>query len=262
MENKIFIKKETMKGIADAIRAKDGTTEEIAVTDMAERIGAISGIDYLDYCDRFAIWSLNLFGTPIVELTLPRATNLNGAFRVDVIASDTEGRTNITVEELIIHCPNIITNMGASFGQNNYYADYVLKKIVLDFETKAQNWSYAFQNARALKYIEGTPINLSFINGDTRTISMFERCDSLKEVRFQGILSYALNLGDSKDLSKASILNLSSCLSADVSEKALTLNKEAVDKAFETSSGAADGSTSTEWAELIATKPNWTISLA
>jgi hypothetical protein len=34
----------------------------------------------------------------------------------------------------------------------------------------------------------------------------------------------------------------------------------AVNKAFETSEGANDGKTSTEWETLIGTKTNWTIA--
>ena len=46
------------------------------------------------------------------------------------------------------------------------------------------------------------------------------------------------------------------------SGKTITFSKTAVNKAFETSAGANDGSTSAEWLALVGTKPNWTISLA
>lgn len=261
MENKIFIKKETMKGIADAIRAKDGTTEEIAVMDMAERIEAIGGINYLEYCTSFSLWSLNIFEKSKVELTLPRTTRLDAAFYVDKNDSDTEGRTNTTVEELIVHSPNIMTDMSTAFGQNNYYADKKLKKIVMDFETEAWLWSYCFNNLQALTHIEGIPINLSPIAGDGYTTSMFDACRELVEVRFKGTMSYSMKIKYSTKLSKDSILSLMACLSDEAIGKTVTFSQTAVNTAFETSSGAADGSTSTEWAELIATKPNWTVSL-
>ena len=260
--SKVFIEESTLDDIANAIQKQEGSEAKIPTAEMAARILALGGgVNYLDYCERFGIWSLNLFGAPIVELTLPKATSLNAAFRVDKNASDTEGRTNITVEELIVHCPNTIVNMGTVFGQNNYYADKTIKRIVLDFETAANNWSYAFQNDRALEYIEGTPINLSFLNGDSRTISMFEQCYALKEVRFQGILSYSLSLQYSAKLTKASILSLMTCLSDEATGKAVTFSQTAVDTAFETSEGAADGSTSAEWLALVEAHSNWTISL-
>lgn len=62
--------------------------------------------------------------------------------------------------------------------------------------------------------------------------------------------------------SKASILSIFDCLADDVSDKAMLLSLDAVNTAFETSEGAADGSTSAEWTALVESKPNWTISLA
>ncbi len=50
-------------------------------------------------------------------------------------------------------------------------------------------------------------------------------------------------------------------LSDTATGQTLTLSIIDVDDAFATSSGAADGSTSTEFAALVATKPNWTIIL-
>ena len=41
----------------------------------------------------------------------------------------------------------------------------------------------------------------------------------------------------------------------------VTFSQTAVNKAFETNEGANDGSTSTAWRELIATRPNWTFAL-
>ena len=43
---------------------------------------------------------------------------------------------------------------------------------------------------------------------------------------------------------------------------AATLNGGKVDRAFETSPGAADGRASVEWANLIAAKPEWTFTLS
>lgn len=63
-------------------------------------------------------------------------------------------------------------------------------------------------------------------------------------------------------LSKISIENIINALSSTTSKLTVTLSKTAVDKAFETSEGTNDGSTSQEWSELEATKTNWTISLA
>lgn len=62
-------------------------------------------------------------------------------------------------------------------------------------------------------------------------------------------------------LSKPSITSIINCLSTTTSGLTVTLSKTAVNNAFETSEGVADGSTSQEWLNLVATKTNWTISL-
>lgn len=67
---------------------------------------------------------------------------------------------------------------------------------------------------------------------------------------------------DSKILNKKSIKSFVSALSPDTTGKTLTLHKNAIDAAFETSDGANDGADSEEWANLIATKSNWTITLS
>jgi hypothetical protein len=69
------------------------------------------------------------------------------------------------------------------------------------------------------------------------------------------------NVQWSNNLSHDSIVSIINALSTTTSGLTVTLSKTAVNKAFETSDGANDGSTSTEWTTLIATKSNWTISL-
>ena len=264
MENKIFIKKETMKGIADAIRAKDGTIEEIAVTNMADRIGAIEtgSVNYLDYCQNAQFASLNLFGSKKVEIYLPNGNSLNNMFTPSYKTwAEYEAAANKTVEELIIHCPNKIAGIQRIFQMHTAMTDYKLKKITFDVDfSEATNLNYAFKGLRALEVIDGTPIYLGAVTSDLA--AFWISGENLREIRFAGKLAKNLSFGDyPKKLSKDSIQNIMSCLSDDVTGKSLTIPVAAVNTAFETSSGAADGSTSTEWAELIATKPNWTISL-
>lgn len=257
-----LIKKANLTDIGDAIRSKEGSTELIPPLEMPARIEAISGgVNYLEECVRFRIWSLNVFGTPKVELMLKKAVRLDDAFSVDVSATDTEGRTNTTVEELVIHCPNTITVMSYAFGQNNFCVDKTLKRITLDFQNKATTWSGAFNNLMALEVIDGVAINLSYMTGDANAGSMFWRCAALREARFSGLLAVSVNMRHSVDLSKDSIISLMVCRSPEASGKTLTFNKEAVDKAFETSPGTADGSTSAEWLSLVEAHSNWTIAL-
>ena len=96
----------------------------------------------------------------------------------------------------------------------------------------------------------------------------FVRCYKLKNLVIEGKIktitpdwaSY-FNLHDSTLLSKNSIISVINALSEESSGLTAKFSLNAVSTAFETSAGAADGSTSQEWLALVATKPNWTISL-
>lgn len=62
-------------------------------------------------------------------------------------------------------------------------------------------------------------------------------------------------------LDKASTTSVINALSITATGQKLTLNLAGVNKAFETASGKADGSTSTEFAALVGKRTNWTIAL-
>ena len=85
----------------------------------------------------------------------------------------------------------------------------------------------------------------------------------LKHCIFDGVLAFSgLDLKDSKLLDKESITSLINILSTTTSGLSVTLSLTAVNKAFETSEGANNGSTSTEWQTLENSKQNWTINLS
>lgn len=90
--------------------------------------------------------------------------------------------------------------------------------------------------------------------------TMFQNATSLQNVVCEGVIAKSIDFG-SCPLTKASITSAFNAFSATIMNQAATFKKDAVNVAFETSEGAADGSTSAEWLNLIATKPNWTISL-
>lgn len=83
--------------------------------------------------------------------------------------------------------------------------------------------------------------------------NMFSGCTSLEVLPVTGILTAGgLNLSDSTKLNKTSIASIVNALSGTTSDLIITLSKTAVETAF----------TDAEWSALIATKNNWTISLA
>ena len=89
----------------------------------------------------------------------------------------------------------------------------------------------------------------------------FGDCTALVNITFEGDIGNNIDFKQSPLLSKASIGSIVSALYAEATGKALTLSETAVNNAFETEEGLADGSTSAEWTELVGTKPNWTITL-
>ena len=91
----------------------------------------------------------------------------------------------------------------------------------------------------------------------------FSSCPALKNLTLGNkITKSGFSVSSCTKLSKKSIENIINALSEETSGLTVTLSKTAVNKAFETSEGANDGSTSEEWSALEATKTNWTISLA
>lgn len=122
--------------------------------------------------------------------------------------------------------------------------------------TYSYNTFYNFRAETIEKLI--LPKQTSIINGNE-----FQWCSALKNIEVEGILDCYTNnmyLGSSP-LSKNSIISFITALSTSASGKSITFKTDAVKSAFETSTGLKDGDTSQEWLDLIATKPNWTISL-
>ena len=118
-----------------------------------------------------------------------------------------------------------------------------------------------FSNAYGNNLYQMT-IEKIIVNENTVYTSWFSNNTALKSVRFEGTIANTLSLSLCIRLDKASIINVMEHLSTTTSGLSVSLPKTAVDREFETSAGAADGSTSAEWQALIATRSNWTITLS
>lgn len=100
-------------------------------------------------------------------------------------------------------------------------------------------------------------------DGSQTGSNVFNNMTNLQNIVIEGKIGLnIIDLSASTLLSKASITSFVNALLESASGKSITFSLTAVNNAFETSTGAADGSTSEEWGTLIATKSNWTISLA
>ena len=89
----------------------------------------------------------------------------------------------------------------------------------------------------------------------------FYQCTALENIVVEGELAYfRTDFSQSTKLSKASIISIIEALSKSVSgDYTLTLSLTAVDEAFR--DGKDEGSWSTEWNNLTASKENWTFNL-
>lgn len=91
----------------------------------------------------------------------------------------------------------------------------------------------------------------------------FTNCYALENLIIEGVIgNNGFNVQWSTKLSHDSIVSIINALSTTTTNRlTVTLSKTAVAKAFETSEGANDGTTSEEWLNLSATKSKWIISL-
>lgn len=176
-------------------------------------------------------------------------------------------------------------------GSNTFSVNHILKKVeaqYFDFSQKPRGnsntsgWYYTFISCLALEEIEDIGLGaqkgyygtfsgcqklhtIAKIGFDENTImdaETFGYCRELQNLTIEGVIGQnGFDVKWSKKLSKASIISIMTHLSDTASGKSITISKTAVNNGFETSAGAADGSTSEEWVTLITAKSNWTINL-
>ena len=89
----------------------------------------------------------------------------------------------------------------------------------------------------------------------------FLGCWELKHIIFKSTIAVnGLDFSNCYSLDKESINSVMTQLSDTTAGLTVTFTRSSVNKAYETSPGAKDGSTSAEWLALVDTKPNWTIA--
>lgn len=88
----------------------------------------------------------------------------------------------------------------------------------------------------------------------------FRRNDALANILIEGVIAANIDFSYSP-LTAASITSVITHLSDTATGKTASFALNAVNAAFESIEGATDGAESQEWLDLVATKPNWTISL-
>ena len=172
------------------------------------------------------------------ELRVEKAVPLYMAFR---------DAKNLKTLKIVAN--NIVGDEKCEFG---YFAMSCRDLETIDFtqyNARPSSLDYAFFNDTKLKNILGV-----FDCTDCSSFSnTFLYCACLEEIRFvENTIKEVISFESCKKLTKASITSVINGLSDTVTGKTATFSQVAKEAAF-----AAE-----EWAELIGTKPNWTIALA
>jgi hypothetical protein len=244
---------EKLNAIGDAIRAKTGKTEKLTLDQMPTEIQGIEGSnnkfwdiyqnngERTNYQMAFAGngWTDEIF-KPKYDINAKdlsqtflaaKITDLVEILKTQGVKLNTEDCTSFLQcfqDSKVTHIPEIdarnSTNMSYTFGANSIKR---VDKLIVSASTPYQSTFYSY-----CEYV------------------MFEGEIGQKGLSVRGALP------------KECLLSIVNCLSTTTSGLSVTLGKNAVNKAFETSEGANDGSNSQEWKDLIATRSNWTISLA
>ena len=155
---------------------------------------------------------------------------------------------------MLTSIPQLNTSNGTKFTYMFHLCTELTSIPPLD-TSKGISFYDMFNRCRKLKTIPSLDLSNCYSPG-----YMFHECYGLENITFKGKIVASLNMQHSP-LTKESILSVMSALNGETSRKTLTLNKRAVDKAFEPSKGKADGSSSIEWLQLVDLIPSWTISL-
>ncbi len=260
--SKYSIEDSTLTAIADAMRNADRTTEKITPEEMPAKASALymagEKSEYDRFWDAFQAygnrrnyqygfsgrgWNNETFkpkydivvtGEPIRMFV---NTDIGGSLvellKRQSILLDTSGTNNA---EYLFDSSTKITEIPCIVCNNSAAGLF--------------NWCLSLKTA-SIELTENTVVS-----------NMFFRCDGLENLTVVGTIGKGdFNLQHSARLSKASIISVINALSTSAAGQIVTFSLNAVNNAFETGVGAADGSTSTEWLVLIDTKPNWTISL-
>ena len=153
-----------------------------------------------------------------------------------------DSRINADLGAILNECGVVLNFSGCARMEYAFYNTYftALPEINLSGATATSIFDYS------VKLV--TIRNL--IVSDTTTAVGICNCTALQNITITGTIANSLWIANSP-LTKASITSIISALSGTVTGKTLSIKATAKQAAF----------TDSEWAALIGTKPNWTISL-
>ena len=268
--------------VIKANEVSSGGSGDIPVFDGTIEIGGKPATDYIDYYEKGKTEGItegrqaeyNAFWDAAFS-TIGSADSIYAKFTFAGAAwNDTTFSPNKSLsvyqsegffrEARIVDLKGILERNSVAFDFSNVincdffgYSSKIKYYPKLNF-AKASRFTYTFGYSNC----ESIPLTLAD-SGSQPFDSAFVSCSNLVDLIIEGgvIGQNGFNVQWSTKLSKASWESIVTHLSGTTSGLSVTGSLESVNTAFETSAGAKDGSTSTEWLNLIATKQNWTINL-
>ena len=175
--------------------------------------------------------------------------------------TDLEGRLNecgVTLDT------SECTSLNTGFGESQFLT--IVPPINVEKCTASNATNGLFAGCRSLK-----TVRKFIVSEETLFSKTFQNCPLLENIVFEGTISDSLDFGSCTLLTRASIESIINHLSDKASGETLTLSETAVDKAFAWTApgpdeekyeyGGLEEGSGNIWYPLVASKPNWQITL-
>lgn len=192
--------------------------------------------------------------------------NFKPKYDIKVIQGERMFANMNTSSEKISDLVEIFNECGVTFDTSlctsfSYFLMYGSPEYFPVIDTRSANSLNNFSVNSSLMSIE--KIILRDDGSQTVTAMFVSNHNSLKEIRFEGVIGTSFNMSTCPALSKESVESIIHHLSDTTNNLTLTLVKTAVDRICKEAefSDRYDSTNSPWWAWLTAFKPNWTISL-
>lgn len=268
------VESESLTGVADKIREKTAATEALAFPEGfeagVERVfSAGEKSEYDRFWDCFqksgtrTDYTYGFAGYGWHEKTFAPKYNIRPtkATRMFYYFGQMQFTSTIKRSDLVELLSNCGVTLDFSRCTTMYGAfEYAMLTRVGEISTLGlSTLERVFQNATSLITVEQLILKS---NGSQSFDRTFYNAKKLENLAVYGVIGKGgFNVQWSTNLSQASIMSIIDALSPETSGLAVTFSKAAVDKAFESSQGAADGSSWLMWPDIIAPKSNWTFNL-
>ena len=157
----------------------------------------------------------------------------------------------------VLEAAGVVLDTSQAWNMSNVFAySHFVRVGIIDFTSAPASAVSTFNSATKLVTIDKIILG----NKAYTFTAWFNNCTSLVNLTIEGVISSSgFDVQYSSLLSKDSLISIVNALSSTTSDLWIRVSKTAVDNAFETELGLANGSSSSEWLDLKQTKANWTI---